>query len=113
MSASLFVLCGKSIRGLSYMRALRQPISDCELRIANLPGPGTDPKSEIRNSKFEVSSDHLQQMPHLVLLGLEIFAGAIGGTDLEGDPFDDLQAVAADGDVLGRIVRHQAHAPHA
>ena len=31
------------------------------------------------------------------------------GSDLEGNALDDLEAVAADRHVLGRVVRHQAH----
>src|SRR5213594_4182418 len=58
-------------------------------------------------------SNHLQEVAHLVLLRFEVLARAGGRMDLERHALHDFQPVAADRHVLGRVVRHEPHPPHA
>ena len=51
--------------------------------------------------------------PILFFLASRYLRERVGRMDLERDALDDLEPVAADRDVLGRVVGHQAHLAHA
>src|SRR5712691_11993597 len=55
------------------------------------------------------TSYEFQNVPELLLLGLEILLGPMRRRDLERDALDDLEAEAFDGDIFRRIVRHQPY----
>src|SRR5687767_8585421 len=63
--------------------------------------------SLIRGGSYQLH--HLQEMPHLVLLRFQVLARPVGRVHLERHALHDLQAVTADRDVLGRVVRHEPH----
>src|SRR5688572_522150 len=62
-----------------------------------------------RRTLSAIPSHHLQEVPHLVLLRLQVLARPVRRVDLEGNALDDLEPVSSDRDVLGRVVRHQTH----
>ena len=51
--------------------------------------------------------------PSFSRLVAQVGAAALGRRDLQRHALDDLQAVAVEGDVLARVVGHQAHLAHA
>src|ERR1039457_81615 len=58
-------------------------------------------------------SDELEDVPHLGLLRRQVIARSVRGRDFERDALDDLEAVAVDRDVLGRVVREETDLPYA
>src|SRR5712692_9560083 len=62
---------------------------------------------------YGMALHHLQEVSHFVLLRFEVATRPGRRAHLERDSLDDLETVAADRHVLGRIVRHQPHLPDA
>jgi hypothetical protein len=61
----------------------------------------------MRNFSIMVFLEVVEEMAHLLFLGLHVAQVFLARLDLQGDALADLQAVAGQGDVLGRVVGDQ------
>src|SRR5436190_475913 len=73
------------------------------------PRPFSPPWRGVHPPFVTRSLQSLQQMAHAFLLGPQVADVLRVGDRLQPHPFDDLQAVALQAAVLGRVVGEQAH----